>query len=200
MNMETPLPVNLNALSAILQNAKKVMNKVEAANPIKSSSTTDEINESYGDYNSTSTYDERDEKEMTYAQTSTTYNNPTRLVDYSDEQVRNSNLPQAIKEAMIKNHIPKVSAIPTFNVEDIMGPQPKKEIKKEVIREVQQINNRLHELENDMVTISRGELKDLINETLLNFLKNSYEKTLTEETIKKTINVLIKEGKINGKK
>ncbi len=199
--METPQPVNLNALSAILQNAKKVMNKVESTNPIKSSSTTNEVNESYGSYDSTPTYDERDEREIPYTQAPAVYNDPTRIVDYSDEQVMNSNLPAAIKEAMIKKHIPKVSAIPTFNVEDIMGPQqPKKEVKKEVIREVQQINNRLHELENDMVTISRSELKNLINETLLNFLKNSYEKTLTEETIKKTINVLIKEGKINGKK
>ncbi len=51
-----------------------------------------------------------------------------------------------------------------------------------------------------MVTLSRGELKELINETLINFLKNNYEKNLTETTIKRTINLLIKEGKLGTAK
>jgi hypothetical protein len=51
-----------------------------------------------------------------------------------------------------------------------------------------------------MITISRSELKDMINEGISTFFKQVYDKTLTEETIKKTINVLIKEGKINVKK
>jgi hypothetical protein len=40
----------------------------------------------------------------------------------------------------------------------------------------------------------------MINEGISTFFKQVYDKTLTEETIKKTINLLIKEGKIGVKK
>ena len=52
----------------------------------------------------------------------------------------------------------------------------------------------------DMVTLSRTDLKDLINESINNFLVQSYNKNLTEDAIKKTINMLIKEGKLTVKK
>ena len=52
----------------------------------------------------------------------------------------------------------------------------------------------------EMITISKTELKEMINEGINTFFKQVYDKTLTEETIKKTINLLIKEGKITTKK
>ena len=52
----------------------------------------------------------------------------------------------------------------------------------------------------DMITISKADLKEMINEGISTFFKQVYDKTLTEETIKKTINLLIKEGKIGVKK
>ena len=39
-----------------------------------------------------------------------------------------------------------------------------------------------------------------MNETLVNFLKSSYDKKITEAAISKTISTLIKEGIISGKK
>jgi hypothetical protein len=52
----------------------------------------------------------------------------------------------------------------------------------------------------DLITLSRTELQEMINESINNFFKQTYDKTLTEQTIKKTINMLIKEGKLAVKK
>ena len=42
--------------------------------------------------------------------------------------------------------------------------------------------------------------KSMIKEAVAEYFKESYERQITEQAIKKTINVLIKEGKINTKK
>jgi hypothetical protein len=51
-----------------------------------------------------------------------------------------------------------------------------------------------------MITISRVDLQNMIDESINRFFKQVYDKTVTEETIKKTINTLIKEGKIQTKR
>ena len=125
--------------------------------------------------------------------------------DYTDEQVRNSKLPQAIKDAMIKNKIPKATmASSSFSLESVselieqekpMGfvkQQPRRQVTENIIS-----NNNYN---SDMITISKTELKSMINESLAQFFKQSYDKTLTEDAIKKTINMLIKEGKISVNK
>jgi len=185
--METPTPVNLNLLKGILGNAKKLMNKVEN-----------------NDY-TTGHVDARALNEDGIAQLQNEgvrrpSSSPTQEVsDYTEEQVRNSKLPQAIKEAMINKKIPKVSMANTsFSLEDVsdlvekpMG-LPKTPIRRPVNETVMQHNS-------DMITINKTELKSMINESLAQFFKTSYDKTLTEDAIKKTINMLIKEGKITVK-
>jgi hypothetical protein len=52
----------------------------------------------------------------------------------------------------------------------------------------------------DMITISTVDLQNMIDESINRFFKQVYDKTVTEETIKKTINTLIKEGKIQTKR
>jgi hypothetical protein len=198
--MDIPKPVDINALSvALLAKSKKIMNLVESKNPVKQKDTySDSSQNSYG----SEMYNEADEKEPMYENFEYTNNsqplpNPTEVRDYTDEQVMNSNLPQNIKEAMLKNRIPKLSALPSkFTAEDISritgAPirQPK-----QVVNEVQ---NRVQN--SDMITISRSELQNMINESINTFFKQTYDKTITEEAIKKTINLLIKEGKITTKK
>ena len=57
--METPAPVNLNALKGILANAKKVMNKVEENSTPKG---TKQLRETYDDgYSNQPIYNEIDE-------------------------------------------------------------------------------------------------------------------------------------------
>ncbi len=199
--MDTPPPVNLNALKNILANAKAVMNKVEANNPIVNANvnTRAAMAESYNQNYNQPIYNEMDEREPEY----TSYvpsAQPTQPRGYTTEQVMASNLPPAIKEAMIKNPIPQLSmadANSTFSLEDVMG-QPQQ--KQAPAQQRKPLNENRVQKDSDMVTISRGELKELINETLINFLKNNYEKNLTETTIKRTINLLIKEGKLGNAK
>ena len=48
--------------------------------------------------------------------------------------------------------------------------------------------------------LNKDDLRDMIKDVLIEFLTNDYNKTITENTIKKTINTLIKEGKIKTKR
>jgi hypothetical protein len=196
--MEMPKPVDINALSGLLAKSRKVMNVVESKNPVKQTNTHSDVQTSY----TTEIYNENDEREPVYENYQYSNNeqlvsDPTEVRDYTEEQVMNSNLPQNIKEAMLKNRIPRLSAPPSkFTAEDISritgAPirQPK-----QVVNEAQ---NRVQN--SDMITISRSELQNMINESINTFFKQTYDKTITEEAIKKTINLLIKEGKITTKK
>lgn len=193
-----PKPVDINALSGLLAKSRKVMNVVESKNPVKQTNTHSDVQTSY----TTEIYNENDEREPVYENYQYSNNeqlvsDPTEVRDYTEEQVMNSNLPQNIKEAMLKNRIPRLSAPPSkFTAEDISritgAPirQPK-----QVVNEAQ---NRVQN--SDMITISRSELQNMINESINTFFKQTYDKTITEEAIKKTINLLIKEGKITTKK
>jgi hypothetical protein len=187
--METPKPVNLNALKNILAKSKAVMAAVEDKNPSKPKQTRG-IDEGYNQ----PIYNENDEKDIHYPTPDLSTYQPSQPKMYTTEQVMASNLPPAIKEAMIKNPIPQLQmSTSSFSLEDLgdLVEKPKS---------VVQINERKIQQNSDMVTISRTELKELINESLLSFFKNTYEKTLTEAAIKKTINTLINEGKINVRK
>jgi hypothetical protein len=190
--MDTPTPVNLNALKNILAKSKAVMAAVEEKSPSKPTQTRS-IDEGYNQ----PIYNESDEKEINYATPDLSAYQPTgqpRM--YTTEQVMASNLPPAIKEAMIKNPIPQLQMPPSkFSIEDLGDLVEKPRVKSQVNLNENTVRNN-----SDMITISRTELKELINESLMSFFKNSYEKTLTEAAIKKTINTLINEGKINVKK
>ena len=203
--METPQPVNLAALSGILAKSMKVMAKVETDKPVgqsKASVMTEGYDSGYD-----SGYDERDEREPIYESYQQHPNpqqtfDPTNVQDYTEEQVMNSNLPANVKEAMIKNRIPRLTAPPSkFTAEDISRitgvplKQPAQQQPRQMVNE-----NIQRPMSSDMITISKTELKEMINEGISTFFKQVYDKTLTEETIKKTINLLIKEGKISVKK
>jgi hypothetical protein len=203
--MEIPIPpsVNLSPLEALLAKSKQIMNVVESTMPVKQVSNSkviedDEvesyptrsnnrprIEENYG-------YDERDEREMTYENYSSTPSSEPRM--YTAEQVMASKLPQNIKDAMIKMPIPQFQVPPSKVSAEAISKMTGAPIRR------QEMNESVRQSNSDMITISRTELKDMINEGISTFFKQIYDKTLTEETIKKTINLLIKEGKINVKK
>lgn len=185
--METPAPVNLSALKNILANAKKVMSKVE----------TNDFTTGHVDARALTEEGVMELHNEGVTRPASTPINESH--DYTEDQVRNSKLPPAIKDAMLKNKIPKVSLANTsFSLNDVsdlvekpMG-LPKTPVTRRQVNE--NINN------SDMITISRTELKSMINECLAQFFKQSYDKSLTEDTIAKTINALIKEGKLTVKK
>ncbi len=192
-----PPSVNLSPLDAILARAKSVMSVTDSTKPIVLSENT--------------------QKEIELEELAE-INNPeprqmTGPKGYTNEQVMASNLPASVKEAMMNKRIPLADEFPQSLVkedfselEDIkMIPNKRAPILKQTPKQV--VNENLNQLRNlnstpnsDMITVSKSELKTMINEAIVTFLAQSYNKTLSEEVIKKTMNILIKEGKLNLRK
>ena len=193
--MDSPAPVNLNALKGILANAKKVMNKIEDTNPKGRQS----VRESYDDgFSNQPMYNETDEREPVYE--NFTPNTPSQMQPkmYTPEQVMASKLPTAVKEAMLKNPIPQLQGPPSkFSLEDLgdLIEKPKNKYNSPRVP--------IHESSTNyrqQISIDPNMLKDMIKEAVAEYFKESHDKQITEQAIKKTINVLIKEGKIQTKK
>ena len=187
--MDSPAPVNLAALKGILAKAKTVMNKIEEANP-KGRQT---VKESYDDgYSNQPIYSESDEREPVYENFTPSTPSQMQPQMYTPEQVMASNLPANVKEAMLKNPIPQLQGPPSkFSLEDLSDLIEKPQRRQQPIQE----NSRQQPM-----SIDPNMLKEMVKEAVNEYFKESYEKRITEEAIKKTINVLIKEGKINTKK
>ncbi len=190
-----PAPVPLGALENLLARSKQVMQQVESKNPIVQKGSDAGLTESFSQEQSNE-YDDYEEKDSYYGDYKSPEKDITKVSDYTEEQVMASNLPPAIKEAMLKNRIPRLSGPPSKvspeAIAKMTGMQPKPQQSKQPLRE----NNN----NNGMITVSTEQLQTMIKEGIDNFFKNDYEKRITEAAIKKTINVLIKEGKINIKK
>ena len=185
--MNTPPPVNLSALKNILANAKKVMEKVEGDKP-STPSRKESISESSS--SSQPIYDENDEREPVYENFKPTTQGQSGPRNYTAEQVMSSKLPDSVKKLMISKPIPQLQGIPSsFTLDDVQDVVVKKPTTK--LNENSGAN---------MVTVSQDQLQKMINESVANYFKADYEKRITEAAIKKTINVLIKEGKLNVKK
>lgn len=192
--METPAPVDLNKLKSILGNAKKIMKAADEKFPEKKSSKR--VDEGYSSSYSTPVYDERDEREPVYntPDMSQYTSQPQDVRDYTEEDIMNSKLPPIVKEAMLKNPIPKPSmSFSKFSLdglEDLVD----KPMAKQPIRESQRT------IGSDMITISKAELNEMIDNRVNSILASMFAKTITEQAIKKTVSTLINEGKLTVKK
>jgi hypothetical protein len=197
-----PKPVDLHALSAILGKAKQVMNVVESREPEKKATKSRDFDsrESYNQplYDNTPVYSEADERDPIYENYQPASQGSVGNSNYTPEQIMASNLPPAIKEAMLNKPIPRLSGPPSkFTAEDIAKitgatiRKPNESKPRQVVKEG---------TGSDMITVNRVELQNMIDESINRFFKQVYDKTVTEETIKKTINTLIKEGKIQTKR
>jgi hypothetical protein len=95
---------------------------------------------------------------------------------------------------MLKNPIPQLQGPPSkFSLEDL-GDLVEKPKTRQPIRE------NVSQTTSQGIMVDPNVLKSMIKEAVAEYFKESYEKQITEQAIKKTINVLIKEGKINTKK
>jgi hypothetical protein len=199
-----PKPVDVSALErlGILNKAKQVMNVVESREPEKKATKGRDFDprESYNQsmFDDSPIYNESDEKEPLYENHQTNTNGVISNNNYTAEQIMASNLPPIVKEAMLKNPIPRLSGPPSKVSAEAIA-----KLTGATIRKPNEIGQRkvLRESENsEMITISRVDLQNMIDESINRFFKQVYDKTVTEETIKKTINTLIKEGKIQTKR
>jgi hypothetical protein len=192
--MDTPAPVNLAALKGILANAKKVMNKVEENSTPTNAKKS--VRESYDDYNNYQQpmYNEMDEREPVYENFTPSTPSQMQPQMYTPEQVMASKLPPAIKEAMLKNPIPQLQGPPSkFSLEDLGDLVEQPQRKPQPLRE----SSGNHQ---PQMSIDANMLKAMVKEAVAEYFKESYEKRITETTIAKTINLLIKEGKLQTKK
>jgi len=174
---QVPQPVDLSKLKGILSNAKAVMNKVDENQsngkplPSNNATTTNYITE-----------------EQFNAANSVQQQPAQRRI--TKESINNSKLPEAVKKAMLENPIQQPNSLThSFNLEDVA----------DLIEKPKQINESIVH-NNDKITVSETALRGIIKDVLLEFLTEDYNKKLTENAIKKTINTLLKEGKIKTKK
>ena len=201
--MIAPPPVDLSRLGSILGKAAAVMNKVEESNPKRQNT---QIQESFDEepyqapparrQQPTEIYSERDEKEMNFENYIPSA--PSNVYNYSDEQVKNSKMPEAIKKAMVESRIPKYGSLPSkFTTEEIAQASgiQLKGTKQPLTENIKRPSN-----QSDMITLSKTQLNEIVSnmvdKKLLEYFTKSYNKIVTQETVKATITTLIKEGKI----
>jgi hypothetical protein len=194
-----PAPVVMTPqMIALLAKSKQVMNKSLADKPIAVKNVAPALSESY--VAETPMYSENDEREPAYNDYAPRPSTVAPPENFSREHIMASKLPANIKEAMIKNPIarPSMTGVLTQDVIEAINPNANRATPQP--RQMVSEGRTTQPANSDLITISRGELKEIMNETLVSFLKTNYEKSLTEAAITKTINLLIKEGKIGVKK
>jgi len=201
MDLTTPPPVPLDKLKAILGNAKKVMKATdEKFSPKKQSQ---HISEGYSNSQNTNAhnYNEADEKEIQYETPDMSqYSSQTKQRDYTAEDIMNSNLPAIIKEAMLKKPIPKMSmSSSNFSLDDVKDLVDKPKFKSPGVPIHEGLEHNTYVPNSNLITIDKDTLNEMIENKVNAVLAQMFTKTITEQTIKKTIR-LIDEGKIAIKK
>lgn len=188
--MISPQPVDLNKLKSILGASKKIMNKVET-----------------GDYE-TGNIDARALTEDGVAELQSegvsrpvSQNQP--LV-YNEEMVMKSRLPESIKKVMIEKPIPQIgNPSYTFSLDDVNDLVEDKKMGLPKAPKTKKLNES-YSSQSDLITVSKEELKEmvneLVNERLLEFFVRNHNKSITEDTVKRTISTLVKEGRLQTKK
>lgn len=204
--METPTPIDLSKLKGILSGAKKLINKVETGDY-----TTGHINErALTDTGVQEMYNEG------YHRPAQSHSQMNEQENYTEDQVRNSNLPAVIKEAMIKNPIPKINVNPfapnSFSLDDVADlqekpvgyPQSRKQApRQQAPRQQQRLNEQAY-YPQDTISVTKEQLREmvdeLVNEKMISYLMKMSAERITENAVKKTLNALVKEGKLTAKK
>ena len=202
--MDTPAPVDVNKLKAILGNAKKIMKAADEKFPEKKANRVTEGLASTYAQPSTPMYDERDEREPEYRtpdMSKYALNEEQEVRDYTEEDVMNSKLPPIVKEAMLKKPIPKASmSFSKFSLdglEDLVEKPTQRPAQK--ARPINETAQR-QDWNSGMITISVDELNEMIDKRVNEVIAKMFVKTLTEQTVKKTVNTLINEGKLKTNK
>lgn len=203
MNQNALPPADLNKLRNILGNAKALINKVEGGEyetgnvSLDTSVTGEQLVENSGGQPNTSGPN--------------TSNVAPKVVN-GQAQYKNmdtSKMPAHIKEVMMKTPIPQMSmANATFSLDDVSDlvdkplpttlSNPKRPAG--IVESTQQVQQNTNDTFTVSETALRGIIKDVVKDELLEFMSETFTKKLTEQAIKKTINTLIREGKITTKK
>lgn len=194
--MDTPMPIPLDRLKAILGNSKKIMEKVDEKDEeklIKSGfkgkkKVQIEVEDDYDE----PTLLEELEREPAYKTPDLSAFKNTGPTQYTEEQVRNSKFPEAVKKSLLEGIAKRQKLV-------VPGSFSAGDVKELITKPKQQPKQQIKE-SNEIIGITRAEVKKMIDESINEYFSQVYNKNLTEAAISQTIKTLIKEGKINVKK
>ena len=194
-----PQPADLSKLKGILGKAKAVMNTVNEGNYQPGSVDGSALVQNTEGYLDAQSMNQSGMAHAIPQQTGNPVRQPGRI---TEDAINNSNMPEAIKKAMMENPIQQPTMNHTFNLDDVSDlidkPMPAPTSKPRASRS--QINESVISQQNDKFTVSESALRGIIKDVLIEYLAGDYQKQLSEGVIKKTINTLIKEGKIKTKR
>jgi hypothetical protein len=189
--MDTPNPVDMNKMAHILRASKDVMKRVEGGNI-------------QGGHIDGSKLVQEGLLDALPAGATPKASTNTKMRNASADVIKSSGLPDVVKKAMLENPIPKTSLAEmsqSFSIDDIPDDLLEKPIPAPQFRGQRQVVSEGQPQQPVMgINMTENALRGLIKDVILEVLLDDYTQKLNENTIKKTINMLIKEGKISTKK
>jgi hypothetical protein len=140
-------------------------------------------------------------------QNATPQSNPTRKMGNGLKNLSTTKMDPRIVDAMVNNPMPQFEMAsgggPTFSIDDVSSlvqaqPQAQPQTYAQQVPQAQQVNETkvMNSQGKMLITLTEEELDKKIQDALLNFMSTTFTKSLTENTIKRTMNLLIKEGKL----
>ena len=193
-----PQPADLSRLKGILGKAKQVMNTVNEGSYQTGNIDASSLTQNTDNYTQTPVQGQPQHiNQMTNQPTAYVPNNSASKV-ITQEAINKSGMPDEIKRAMMENQIQQPNMNHSFSLDDVSeliedkpmsAPPTKRPVNKSSISQ-----------QNGNININESKLRDMIKDVLIEYLSGDYTQNLTEGVIKKTINTLIKEGKIKTKR
>ena len=191
-----PQPADLSRLKGILGKAKQVMNTVNEGSYQTGNIDASSLAQNTDNYTQAPAQGQpQHTNQMANQPTAYVPNNSTSKV-ITQEAINKSGMPDEIKRAMMENQIQQPDMNHSFTLDDVSEliedkPMPTPSAKRPVNNSNQQNGN---------ININEAKLRDMIKDVLIEYLSGNYTQNITEGVIKKTINTLIKEGKIKTKR
>ena len=191
-----PQPADLSRLKGILGKAKQVMNTVNEGSYQTGNIDASSLAQNTDNYTQAPVQGQpQHTNQMANQPTAYVPNNSTSKV-ITQEAINKSGMPDEIKRAMMENQIQQPDMNHSFTLDDVSEliedkPMPTPSAKRPVNNSNQQNGN---------ININEAKLRDMIKDVLIEYLSGNYTQNITEGVIKKTINTLIKEGKIKTKR
>ena len=185
-----PQPADLSRLKGILGKAKQVMNTVNEGSYQTGNIDASSLAQNTDNYTQAPVQGQpQHTNQMANQPTAYVPNNSTSKV-ITQEAINKSGMPDEIKRAMMENQIQQPDMNHSFTLDEDK-PMPTPSAKRPVNNSNQQNGN---------ININEAKLRDMIKDVLIEYLSGNYTQNITEGVIKKTINTLIKEGKIKTKR
>jgi hypothetical protein len=193
--MQQPQPIDVNRLKGILGNARNIINK------------GDNFERGHVDQSMMVDGNQLVENAQGGTPMANTQSVAPRMSGNQPvyNNIASSKMPDNIKKAMMEQPIPQFgSPNHTFNLEDVMDEKPMPMVnptpRKQPSAPAPMRESYVSQPSSDTFTVSEAALRGIVKDILLEFMTETFTKTLSEDVIKKTIGTLIKEGKIGAKK